>query len=179
MQQMHHRCCQKKRKDGPRAFSVCSNLLQHSATNYFADFASHLELVLNNDTNLAAQDFPDFSVYFAALPIQRKDLSPNQRIEFDRKGVALWNRCCTLSKSDDDSQTLGNLAKGVIDIRLCPDSPDPCGSSSAVLSSSGKRSKRQAKRYILHYHVIEASLTLRRSSSNLQERSESQQKLPW
>ncbi|KIW65046.1 hypothetical protein PV04_07333 [Phialophora macrospora] len=75
------------------------------------DFAIHLEHILNNKANLTAQELPDFSSYFAVLPFQRKDLSPEFRIEFDRKGVALWNKCCNLDSSDDSQGTRISLAK--------------------------------------------------------------------
>ena len=68
--------------------------------------------MLIKEANLVAHDFPDLSPYFPALPLQRKELPPAQRIEFDRKGVALWNTCCKLGGDDASQQTLANLAKG-------------------------------------------------------------------
>jgi hypothetical protein len=113
------------------------NLNSHSPSPEFtdsqADFAIHLEHVLNNKANLAAQDFPDFSSYLAILPLQRKDLSPGLRVEFDRKGVALWNKCCNLDSSDASQSTRISLAKGGIhDLRTQYPS-DTCRSENVLL----------------------------------------------
>ncbi|KAJ9615350.1 hypothetical protein H2200_001425 [Cladophialophora chaetospira] len=75
------------------------------------DFASHLELVLKSEANLSAQDFPDFSAYFAALPLPRKDVSSKQRSEFGCKGVILWNKCCHFGASDHSQTALCNLSQ--------------------------------------------------------------------
>lgn len=83
------------------------------ATNQGTDFACHLQLVLNNEANLSTHDFPDVVFYIQALPLERKEMNPDQRIEFDKMGVALWNICCKLRRNDGASQACINLAKGM------------------------------------------------------------------
>ncbi|KIX92131.1 uncharacterized protein Z520_12124 [Fonsecaea multimorphosa CBS 102226] len=89
-----------------------------NSTNHKLDFTSHLESALSNEVNVSAEGFPDLSVYLDALPLPRKALAPGQRLEFDRKGVVLWNTCCKLSRSEGSSQLRVNLAKdaGLVDI---------------------------------------------------------------
>ncbi|KIW20405.1 hypothetical protein PV08_00980 [Exophiala spinifera] len=64
------------------------------------DFALHLQHVLEKDVDAPSQTIADTLSYVQALPLPRKDLSPQQRVDFDRIGVSLWNTCCRLGKSD-------------------------------------------------------------------------------
>jgi hypothetical protein len=88
-------------------------LCQTTDTDVVTDFARHTQVLLKDRDRLSVQEFPDFSLYFDTLPLQRKELSPAQRIEFDSAGVALWNQCCVLTDAEDSLQESGSLAKGV------------------------------------------------------------------
>lgn len=75
-----------------------------------ADFTRHLQRVLSKDANLSSQTISDILSYIQALPLPRRDVTPSQRIEFDRIGVSLWNTCCKLGKSDGRAQDVKDLA---------------------------------------------------------------------
>jgi hypothetical protein len=71
------------------------------------DIASHLVQRVTDvtapvhDTNHTSNNqFPDLSIYFANLPLPRKDVTSRQRIELDQKGVQLWNACCGIDSSE-------------------------------------------------------------------------------
>ncbi|OCT48712.1 hypothetical protein CLCR_04716 [Cladophialophora carrionii] len=74
------------------------------------EFAIHLEHFLD-EANPGAQHLPDLSSYLTVLPLRRKDLSPELRIDFDRAAVTLWNKCCSLDGSDESQWMRGDLAK--------------------------------------------------------------------
>ncbi|EXJ88521.1 hypothetical protein A1O1_05451 [Capronia coronata CBS 617.96] len=74
------------------------------------DFAAHLKECLSKDAETAFQGFPDVLFYIRALPLPRKEISPSQRLEFDREGVAIWNSCCKLVTKRGTAQHLGDLA---------------------------------------------------------------------
>ncbi|KAK5195554.1 hypothetical protein LTR92_004494 [Exophiala xenobiotica] len=74
------------------------------------DFARHLQRLLSKDANVSSQTISDTLSYIQALPLPRRDVTPSQRIEFDRFGVSLWNTCCKLGKSDGRAQDVKDLA---------------------------------------------------------------------
>ncbi|OAL23564.1 hypothetical protein AYO20_10960 [Fonsecaea nubica] len=85
---------------------------QRSTAGSILEFTSHLETVVNPGVTVSAEEFPDISIYLEALPLPRKALTPGQRTEFDRRGVALWNTCCRLSRGEGCPQLPVNLARG-------------------------------------------------------------------
>ncbi|KAK5042363.1 hypothetical protein LTR84_012806 [Exophiala bonariae] len=75
------------------------------------DFAKHLQDYLDKHHSSSTQPFPDISIYIEVLPLSQQDISPPQCVEFDRVGVAIWNRCRTLRESGQDLFNLTDLAK--------------------------------------------------------------------
>ncbi|KAJ4532789.1 hypothetical protein HRR76_007769 [Exophiala dermatitidis] len=76
------------------------------------DFASHLQEFLAKDQDSSSLEFPDVLFYVRALPLPRKELTPSHRLEFDRKGVAIWNTCCKLAGKSGSPRYLAHLAEG-------------------------------------------------------------------
>ncbi|KAL2444410.1 hypothetical protein ABEF95_016731 [Exophiala dermatitidis] len=75
------------------------------------DFASHLQEFLAKDPEFSSLKFPDVLFYVRALPLPRKELTPSHRLEFDRKGLAIWNACCKLAGKSATPQYLAHLAE--------------------------------------------------------------------
>ncbi|KAJ4522683.1 hypothetical protein HRR95_001175 [Exophiala dermatitidis] len=75
------------------------------------DFASHLQEFLAKDQDSSSLEFPDVLFYVRALPLPRKELTPSHRLEFDRKGVAIWNTCCKLAGKSGSPRYLAHLAE--------------------------------------------------------------------
>ncbi|KAL2406631.1 hypothetical protein ABEF93_007775 [Exophiala dermatitidis] len=75
------------------------------------DFASHLHEFLAKDQDSSSLEFPDVLFYVRALPLPRKELTPSHRLEFDRKGVAIWNTCCKLAGKSGSPRYLAHLAE--------------------------------------------------------------------
>lgn len=76
------------------------------------EFAVHLQKYLDERHNSLPQPFPDVSIYVEALPLPRRDISPAQRLEFDRVGVAIWNHSRTLRQNVEDNHNPIDIAKG-------------------------------------------------------------------
>ncbi|EXJ78144.1 hypothetical protein A1O3_09305 [Capronia epimyces CBS 606.96] len=79
------------------------------------DFVAHVQERLSKDADAdgdaSSQECPDVLFYIRALPLPRKELSPNQRLEFDRKGAAIWNTCCKLVTKTGTLQYSAHLAE--------------------------------------------------------------------
>lgn len=59
-------------------------------------------------------------MYLEVLPLSRRDVLPAQRLEFDRIGVAIWNRCCRLRQIVKDCYNPTDMAKGSPQYNLAP-----------------------------------------------------------
>lgn len=80
-------------------------------TNCCAEIASHLIRWISDP---AQSSFPELDLYFAALPLPRNDVSYQQQIDLDQKGVQLWNACCKLGGEDlaGDEKMRVHMAQG-------------------------------------------------------------------
>lgn len=81
---------------------------------------AHIQDFLSRDTDATSQESPEVLFYIRALPLLRKEITPSQRLEFDRRGVAIWNAACKLSTKSESLDNLAHLAKGMLMEGLLP-----------------------------------------------------------